>query len=63
MQGRRKCLGVDLGCNTIKVAELVYEKGQLKITNLVSAELNLPYRVSESERNEKALSVHPDLRT
>ncbi len=61
MQARRKCLGVDLGCNTIKVAELVYEKGQLKITNLASAELNLPHRVSESERNEKALSVLRDL--
>ncbi len=61
MQARRKCLGIDLGCNTIKVAELAYEKGQLKITNLASAELNLPYRVSESERNEKALSVLRDL--
>lgn len=61
MQGRRKCLGVDLGCNTVKVAEVAYEKGQLKITNLASAELDLPPRVSEGERNEKALSVLRDL--
>jgi Tfp pilus assembly PilM family ATPase/Tfp pilus assembly protein PilN len=61
MQARRKCIGVDLGCNTIKVAELALEKGQLKITNLASAELSLPPRVSETERNERTLSVLRDL--
>ncbi len=61
MQRLRKCLGIDLGSNTIKIAELVAEKDGVQVTRMVSANIPLPpgpmdaARISEITKAVKAL--------
>lgn len=50
MQRLRKCLGIDIGTTSIKIAEVVAEKTGPRITQIVRAELNLPPGPMDTER-------------
>lgn len=42
MQRLKKCLGVDIGTTTVKIAELVAEKNGVRVTRLVRGDIPLP---------------------
>lgn len=46
----RKCLGIDIGNSSVKIAEVVAEKSGARVTKLVQAELSLPPGPMDSER-------------
>ncbi len=50
MQRLRKCLGVDIGTSSIKVAELSTEKTGVRVLRMARAELNLPPGPMDPER-------------
>jgi Tfp pilus assembly PilM family ATPase len=50
MQRLKKCLGIDIGMSSIKIAEIVSEKAGARVTKLVRADLDLPPGPMDTER-------------
>ena len=50
MPQQKKCLGVDIGATSVKIAEIVYDKAGVRITRLVSAEIGLLPGPMDAER-------------
>ncbi len=50
MASKKRCLGVDLGSHTIKVAELTHERDAVRITKLVAAPVQVDPGASPAER-------------
>ena len=50
MPQQKKCLGVDIGATSVKIAEIVYDKAGVRITRLVSSEIGLPPGPMDAER-------------
>lgn len=48
----KKCLGVDLGSNTVKVVEVAVDREGLKVLNAASAETNVDPAASPEERRD-----------
>src|SRR4051794_39910086 len=61
MQRLKKCLGIDLGAATIKVAEIVSEKSGVRVAKLVRSELNLPPGPVDTERANTIAKAVRDL--
>lgn len=51
MASARRCLGIDIGSHTIKIAELVLEKGELRLARLLSADMPVGPDAKLEERN------------
>ena len=49
MVERKKCLGIDIGAGSIKVAELVADKEVIRITRLIEEELKIPEGATPEE--------------
>lgn len=52
MPVRKKCLGIDLGSSSVKVAELAVEKGGVSVLNLAQKEVNIYPGTPDSERHQ-----------
>lgn len=50
MAGLKRCLGIDLGSSRIKVAEIVAEKGRLRLNKVLQADVDVPPGTDEDER-------------
>jgi len=59
--GLRRCLGVDLGSHSVKVADVSMSKSGIVINKVVSADLQLAPGTSESERETTVARVLRDL--
>ena len=53
----KKCIGIDLGTNTIKVAELALAVDGIEVTKLASAEINLPPDAPSPERKKETINT------
>jgi len=53
----KKCLGIDLGTNTIKVAEMVLTANGVEVTKLASAEINLPPDAPSPDRKKETITT------
>ncbi|MBI5154770.1 pilus assembly protein PilM, partial [Candidatus Poribacteria bacterium] len=53
----KRCLGVDLGSNTVKVAEVAIEKSGVRILRAVAAETNIEPGASPEERRTAVTKV------
>lgn len=57
MPGRKRCVGVDIGVSSIKIAELVQDKETIKITKLVYEEVDLTPTATEEERRAELINA------
>lgn len=57
----KKCLGVDLGTNTIKVVELTYDKKNVKVTKTGIGEVGLELSATPEERRTAILKTLKDV--
>lgn len=58
MPARKRCLGVDIGNSSVKIAELVTDKeGNITITKLIKEELNTLPTAPEEERRAEVISA------
>ncbi len=55
MPARKRCVGIDIGFSSIKIAEIVVDKEKLKLTKLITEEINIPPSASEDERNTEVI--------
>ena len=53
----KKCLGIDLGTNSIKVAEVSMSGNVVSINKMVSTELNIPAEASRSNRYKATVNA------
>jgi len=53
----KKCIGIDLGTSSIKVAEMVLTTSGVEVTKLASAEINLPPDASSSDRRKETINA------
>jgi type IV pilus assembly protein PilM len=53
----KKCVGIDLGNDSIKVAELVYEKNTVRLLKAAYANLEIPQDASRADRNKMIVNV------
>ncbi|AXA35939.1 Type IV pilus biogenesis protein PilM [Candidatus Sumerlaea chitinivorans] len=61
MHNIRKCLGVDIGTTSVKIAEIVAEKTGARVTRLLSTELPVGRGQTDAERNAAVARVIRDL--
>lgn len=61
MQRLKKCLGIDIGASSVKVAEMVADKSGVRVTKLVRADLNLPPGPMDTMRIEAVGKAVRDL--
>lgn len=52
MPVRKRCLGVDLGSNVVKIAEIALDKGGIKVLNLAQKEVNIFPGTPDSEKQQ-----------
>jgi Tfp pilus assembly PilM family ATPase len=52
MVAPKKCLGIDIGVNSIKIAELTLSKTSLNVTQLAMVEIEYPAGASRAEKNK-----------
>ncbi len=50
MQQLKKCLGVDIGATSVKVAEVVFDKAGVRATKIARADIGLPPGPMDNER-------------
>jgi type IV pilus assembly protein PilM len=53
----KKCVGIDLGNDSIKVAELVCEKNTVRLLKAAYANLEIPQDASRADRNKMIVNV------
>lgn len=56
-----KCLGIDIGASSVKIAEIVTERSGARVTKLAQAELNLPPGPMDAQRLDAIGRVVRDL--
>jgi len=61
MHQLRKCLGVDLGASTVKIAEVSLEKTGVRVTRLLSRAVGLPPGPMDAARQEAVVQCVRDL--
>ncbi|MBX7244053.1 MAG: pilus assembly protein PilM, partial [Candidatus Sumerlaeaceae bacterium] len=61
MQQLRKCLGIDIGTTTVKVAEMVSEKSGVRVTKLLSKPLGLSPGPLDDERMAAIIQCVKDI--
>lgn len=61
MAGLKRCLGIDLGSSRIKVAEIVIEKGKLRLAKVLQADVDIPPGTDEDERGLRLSRALRDL--
>ena len=61
MAALKKCLGVDLGSNTIKLVEATLDKDAVKVTSVVSAETNIDPSAPLEDRRKAMIATVKEL--
>lgn len=61
MAGLRKCLGVDLGTNAVKIVELTYDKKGIRATRVGLGEVTLEATASVEEQRSTIVSTFKDV--
>ncbi|MGF1573378.1 MAG: pilus assembly protein PilM [Sumerlaeia bacterium] len=61
MAGLKKCLGVDLGTNAVKIVELTYDKKGIKATRVGLGEVSLEASATVEEQRRTIVSTFKDV--
>ena len=61
MAGVKKCLGVDIGSDSVKIAEMAIDKGGVRIIRLVSGSIPVGVSAMESERTTATVATIKNL--